>query len=189
MADGALHPLTGGDPFVLTDALFLAAKPDRRESKADSAGDRDRAELEQVQGRDEGPDTALDEVAVLRLNPLEPRAETEFLDIADDGRVVREDVVVEALQRLAADGEGDHLATDLGLAFEDRDLVAGLAQDLRGRQPRDARADDACPHGDTLPASVTSTWVILRNEMPKLQSRISPRMVVGTRMTAWAMIE
>ena len=120
-------------------------------------------------------------MGVLRLNPLEVFAEAKVFDVAHDGRVVRVDVVVEALERLAADGEGDHLAADFVAAFEDGDLVAALAQHVRGGQSRDTRSDNSNLHCKGTCSA--STFVMRLNETPKLQRKMRPRIVVGTRIT------
>src|SRR5690606_10337994 len=86
---------------------------------------------------------------------------------------------------LATDGEGDHLATDFVAAFEHHDFVAGFLEDARGRQPGNACTNDSDSHGTTT-CSSTSTVVMRLNDTPKLQRRISPRIVVGIWSTPWA---
>ena len=105
-SDGALHPGAGGDALV--DApVGLALEPEAGEAEAQAPGQADGVEAQEVEGRDEGVDAPVHEVAVVGLDPLEAVAHAEVLEVADDGAVVREDVVVEALDGFAADLEGD----------------------------------------------------------------------------------
>jgi hypothetical protein len=97
-------------------------------------------------------------------------------------------VVIEALEQLAADRERDDLPADFVAAFEERDGVALLLEDLGGREPGDARPDDAHPHATTSSVASTGTRARLIRpiERPKLQRISRPRIVVGTRMKACA---
>ena len=188
LADGALHPGAGGDVLVHAP-VGLALQPEAGEAQADPAGQADGIEAEKVEGGDEGIDAALHEMAVVGLYPLEPIAQPEFFEVANDGRVVGEDVVVEALDGLAADVEGDDLSAGLVTPFEDGDLVAELLEAAGGGEARDAGADDAGPHEVTGLRSSTGTVVRRPRRamgMPKVQSRIRPTTVAGATTTAWA---
>ena len=147
-ADGAFHPGAGGDGFVGAP-VGLALEPEAGEAEAEAAGEADGVEAEEVEGGDEGVDAAVHDVAVAGLDPLEAVAEAEVLEVANDGRVVGEDVVVEAFDGFAADLEGDDLAAGFIAAFEDRDLVAEFLEAAGGGESGDAGADDPRSHEAT----------------------------------------
>ena len=130
-------------------------------------------------------------MAVVGLDPLETIAQAELFEVAHHGGVVGEDVVVEALDRLAADLEGDDLAPGLIAPLEDGDGVTVLLQPLRGSEPRHPCPHDADVHGMTAPGSSAGTRFMRPRRasgIPNVQRRTSPRIVVGMKITACATI-
>src|SRR6185436_18693060 len=96
---------------------------------------------QQVGDTAQADDAPLRQCAGVGSTPDQPLTQSELLDEADDRRIGGEDVVVELLERARPDAEAGRQAAQLWLAFDERDVPAGLGQPQRGAQSEGATAE------------------------------------------------
>src|SRR5205823_3503102 len=138
---------------------------------AQTVDGRERPEPQQVGGRRERPQPSVCQHTDGARAPVELGGEAELVDQLDDVALVREHVVVEALERCAAHFEADDQPTETVGPLCQHDVVAALGESKGGRGAGDAAAhdDDAVAQaaGGTretaaLPAVVLWSWRYMR---------------------------
>ncbi len=154
-------PLARGDALERPDLLRRLLQLQHREPHPDPRRRLERAEAQKVQRARERPRAALEEERHRRRSPLEllrhPELGVELGDVA----VAREQVVVVALEQVAAaDVDRRGLAAEAGPALVDVDRVPLLAQPVRAHEAGDAGPDDRDPHASSRcsrPASAVAS--------------------------------
>ena len=153
-AHRAPDPVARGHLLERRDVARGLLQLQHREPHAQARERGERPEAQQVQRRRERPRAALEEERHRGRPPLELVRHPELLVELGDVAVAREQVVVVALEQVAAaDVDRRGLPAEAGPALVDVAGVARLGQPVRAHQARDAGADDRDPHRDRCGAS------------------------------------
>ena len=119
--------------------------PERREDELGAALQAERREAEEGGGRAEGVEPPAGVEPHLRGEPLDLAAEAQLPGERHVVDVAREEVVVEALEGLAADGEGPDEAPRLRVLLEHDDGEPRGEEPVGRHEAREAAADDGDP--------------------------------------------
>src|SRR3990172_3315503 len=141
LRDVLLDPVLAGDVLEL-GPVFALPEAEAHEAGTDAVKRRQGAEEREIPRRREVVDLAVVEPTDLRLDPVEPVTETEFVNQIDDRRVAGEDVVIVRFEARAADVKRAYEATKLGAGFEELDLVATLHEAVRRGHAGDPATND-----------------------------------------------
>ena len=185
----AADPLLGGHALE-SGAVALTPQVQPHQPQADAVDEAHRREAQEVQRRDERVDAVAVEDADLRRAPGQPVAQPHLFDQADGGGVGGEQVVVEALDRLAADLERAHQPAELRARLEQVDAVALLEEPVGRREAGHAAADDAdglrlAAHSgcsaSAVSGSLPASPSVLPSERLIAQRKTSPAAMTGRR--------
>jgi hypothetical protein len=143
-----LDPLARRDRLERPDVLGPPLQQQHGEPHPQAGGRRQRPEAQEVQRPVEGPLAPLEEERHRGRLPFQLVAHPELLVERDDVAVAREEVVVVALEQLAAaDVERRRLAAKAGPALVDVAGVALLRQAIGADEAGDARPEHRYAHG------------------------------------------
>ena len=160
LAHRVADPVARGDVLERPDLARVALQLQHRQAHAQSVDRGQRAEAQQVQRAGERPRATLEEERHRRRAPLELARHPELVVELGDVAVAGEQVVVVALEQVAAaDVDRRRLAAEPGPALVDVWRVALLHEAVRAHESGHAGPDHRDPHGSSrrsIPASAAA---------------------------------